>query len=122
MNYRILENVWQEEYHEQEKSKVWDWHFQPLHIYLTHEERGKYTGKEKVMDLILEKANGEKHIGAVRICDFEKRCVLKQIFILPEYQGYGYAQEAIKMVESFYTKAKRWHGSGILRKRKTGGV
>ena len=49
------------------------------------------------MDLILEKANGEKHIGAVRICDFEKRCVLKQIFILPEYQGYGYAQEAIKM-------------------------
>ena len=73
------------------------------------------------MDLILEKANGEKHIGAVRICDFEKRCVLKQIFILPEYQGYGYTQEAIKMVESFYTKAKRWHGSGILRKRKTGG-
>ena len=50
------------------------------------------------MDLILEKANGEKHIGAVRICDFEKRCVLKQIFILPEYQGYGYAQEAIKIV------------------------
>lgn len=70
------------------------------------------------MDLILEKANGEKHIGAVRICDFEKRCVLKQIFILPEYQGYGYAQEAIKMVESFYTKAKRWHGSGVLCQRK----
>lgn len=61
---------------------------------------------------------GEKHIGAVRICDFEKRCVLKQIFILPEYQGYGYAQEAIRMVESFYTKAKRWELDTILQEKK----
>ena len=43
---------------------------------------------------------------------------MKQIFILPEYQGYGYAQEAIKMVESFYTKAKRWELDTILQEKK----
>lgn len=156
---------------EKEKGERNRWHFQSLHIYLIHEECGRYTGKEKVMELILEKANvehakeiydlqktsfkslldkyqdydtnpggeklertierleqpftdfyfitlGEKHIGAVRICDFKNRCVLKQIFILPEYHGYGYAQEAIKMVESFYTEAERWELDTILQEKK----
>ena len=33
-----------------------------------------------------------KHIGAIRICHFETLCKLKQLFILPEFQGHGYAQ------------------------------
>lgn len=31
------------------------------------------------------------HIGALRICNYDKLIMLKQIFILPEYQGNGYA-------------------------------
>ena len=35
------------------------------------------------------------HIGAIRIGDFGDLCMLKQIYILPEYQGHGYVQKAI---------------------------
>lgn len=48
----------------------------------------------------------EKHIGALRICHFDKLCKLKQIFLLPEYQGYGYAQKAIVIAESLYQLPK----------------
>lgn len=44
-------------------------------------------------------------IGAVRIVDFGDLCRLKQIYILPEYQGRGYAQKAILLVESLHKNA-----------------
>ena len=50
----------------------------------------------------------DKHIGAVRVCHFHTLCKLKQIYILPEFQGAGHAQKAIALVESFYPEAKRW--------------
>lgn len=59
-----------------------------------------------------------KHIGALRICTFEKLCKLKQIFILPEFQGHGYAQNAILMAESLYPDAERWELDTILQEEK----
>jgi hypothetical protein len=35
-------------------------------------------------------------------------CKLKQIYILPKYQGNGYAQQAIIMIELLYPEAKHW--------------
>lgn len=59
-----------------------------------------------------------KHIGAIRICDFGELCKLKQIFILPEYQGNGYAQAAIELVEALYPVAARWELETILQESK----
>jgi len=59
-----------------------------------------------------------KHIGALRICNFDKLCKLKQIFILPEYQGHGYAQQAITMIEQLYPSAERWELDTILQEEK----
>lgn len=60
----------------------------------------------------------ERHIGAIRICDLGEKCMLKQIFILPEYQGNGYAQKAIKRAETFYPNAKKWELDTILQEKK----
>lgn len=60
----------------------------------------------------------KKHIGAIRICHFDKLCMLKQIFILPEYQGYGYAQKAIIIAESLYPNAEKWELDTILQEKK----
>lgn len=61
---------------------------------------------------------GVTHIGAMRICGFGKLLKLKQIFILPQYQGCGYAQEAITLVESLYPKAEEWQLDTILQENK----
>ena len=42
----------------------------------------------------------EEIIGAVCVCDFGTLCKLKQIFILPEFQNKGYAQDTINAVEA----------------------
>ena len=60
----------------------------------------------------------KKRIGALRICDLGELCKLKQIFILPEYQGNGYAQDAIKSVESLYPNVIRWELDTILQEEK----
>ncbi len=60
----------------------------------------------------------EKRIGAIRICDFGELCKLKQIFILPEFQNCGYAQDAIKAVEKAYPNAQRWELDTILQEDK----
>lgn len=61
---------------------------------------------------------GGKHIDALRICHFDKLCKLKQIFILPEYQGCGYAQKAIAIAESLYPSAEKWELDTILHEEK----
>lgn len=60
----------------------------------------------------------EKHIGASRICHFDKRSNLKQLFIFPEYQGYGYVQEAIVIAKSLYPVAEKWELDTILQEEK----
>ena len=59
-----------------------------------------------------------KRIGAIRICNQGELCKLKQIFILPEYQGKGYAQAAISIAEGLYPHAKRWELDTILQEDK----
>ena len=46
-------------------------------------------------------------VGCLRIEHSELSCVLKQIFILPQYRHKGYAQEAILFAENLYTQ-KVW--------------
>ena len=43
---------------------------------------------------------------------------MKQIFILPEYQGHGYAQKAILIAEALYPHAKKWELDTILQEDK----
>ena len=73
--------------------------------------------EEPKTDYYFISLNG-KHIGALRICNYEKLCKLKQIFIIPAYQGYGYAQQAISAVERLYPNAERWELDTILQEEK----
>ena len=59
-----------------------------------------------------------RHIGAIRIRNLGEKCELKQIFILPEYQGNGYAQETIRLVEELYPDAVLWELDTILQEKK----
>lgn len=59
-----------------------------------------------------------KHIGAIRICHFETLCKLKQLFILPEFQGHGYAQQAIELAEALYPEIPRWELDTISQEAK----
>ena len=48
-------------------------------------------------------------IGYIRINKLdEKTCRLSQMFILPDYQEKGYAQQAIKQVETLNPQAESW--------------
>lgn len=73
--------------------------------------------RDPFTDFYFISLNG-KHIGALRIRALERLCELKQIFILPEYQGHGYAQNAILMAESLYPDAERWELDTILQEEK----
>lgn len=61
---------------------------------------------------------GEKQIGAMRICNFGDWCRLSPICILPEFQGHGYAQQAMVLAESIYPQAIRWELDTILQEEK----
>ena len=57
-------------------------------------------------------------IGAMRICDWGKTCRLSPICILREFQGKGYAQQAISLVEDMYPAACVWELDTILQEEK----
>ena len=57
-------------------------------------------------------------IGALRVCDFGATCSLSPICILPEFQGNGYAQSAIRLMEGFYPKAGLWELDTIAQEEK----
>ena len=80
-------------------------------------ERTKQRLNDPLTDYYFISLQG-KYIGALRICHFEKLCKLKQIYILPEYQGYGYAQQAITIVESLYPTVEKWELDTILQEEK----
>lgn len=72
---------------------------------------------EPITDFYFISLDG-KHIGALRVCDFDSLCKLKQIFILPQYQGHGYAQRAMLIAETRYPGAVRWELDTILQEEK----
>lgn len=80
-------------------------------------ERTIHRFQEPITDYWWIYLNGTR-IGAVRICNFGNLCKLKQIFILPEYQNRGYAQQAIRLVEKKYLDARRWECDTILQEDK----
>lgn len=52
---------------------------------------------------------GEIPVGTLRVVRLsEDSCRLSPISILPEYQGKGYAQQALLIVETLYPLAKSW--------------
>lgn len=51
---------------------------------------------------------GSTIVGAMRVQDKGSSCRVSPLFILPEYQGRGYAQQAMMQAESLYTQALRW--------------
>lgn len=75
--------------------------------------------KEPFLDYFFINFEG-KHIGVLRVwhCEIECFCKLKQICILPEYQGNGFAQETIRLMEEIYPYAKRWELDTILQEEK----
>ena len=51
----------------------------------------------------------DESIGYVRVKTMEGRVFkLSALFILPTYQGKGYAQQAIEQAEKLYPQAERW--------------
>ena len=62
--------------------------------------------------------NGE-NVGYIRISRLdEQTCGLSQMFILPDYQGKGYAQQTIQKVEMLNPQAKRWELDTIKQEEK----
>ena len=60
----------------------------------------------------------DREIGMLRVCDFGENCRLSPLCILPEYQGRGYAQQAIAQMESLYPKARLWQLDTIAQEEK----
>lgn len=60
----------------------------------------------------------EVFIGMLRVCNFGKNCRLSPICILKDYQGKGYAQEAISQMELLYPNAKKWELDTIAQESK----
>jgi len=60
--------------------------------------------------ILLNFPNGTVNaIGYIRIKQLdENKCDFSQIAVLPEYQGKGYAQEAINQIETVYPNCKSW--------------
>jgi len=62
---------------------------------------------------------GNKIIGAVRIGQVNDHSFrIAPIFILPQYQDMGYAQQAILAIESLYPHAKYWELDTIKQETK----
>ena len=60
----------------------------------------------------------DQQIGMLRVCDFGENCRLSPLCILPEYQGKGYAQQAMVLMESLYPKARLWQLDTIAQEMK----
>jgi len=58
------------------------------------------------------------NIGAIRIRNEVDVCTISPIFILPEYQGNGYARQTIIQVESLYPYTKVWNLATIKQEEK----
>jgi len=60
-----------------------------------------------------------KTVGAIRIVlkDDGNRCRISPLFILPEYQNRGIAQEVFKIIENKYRPQKGWELDTILEEQ-----
>lgn len=59
------------------------------------------------------------NIGYIRINQLNKKtCRLSQVFILPEFQEKGYAQQAILLAEKLYPSVEKWELDTIKQEQK----
>jgi len=59
------------------------------------------------------------NIGVIRIVrEDENTCRISPLFIQPEYQGKGYAQQAILQAENLYAHVKNWELDTIKQEKK----
>lgn len=58
-------------------------------------------------------------VGGIRVMRLDNgmRCRISPLFILPEYQGLGIAQESIRLVEEVYSPSKGWELDTILQEQ-----
>jgi Predicted P-loop ATPase fused to an acetyltransferase len=71
-------------------------------------EKIKWRFEYEHIDHYFIQLQNEK-IGYIRINRLdESSCRLSQMFVLPEYQGNGYGQQAIAQAELLYPQAKHW--------------
>lgn len=62
--------------------------------------------------------SGGQTVGAIRIVKGANFvCRISPLFVLPEYQGRGIAQQALTLVEQLYGEAVRWELDTILQER-----
>lgn len=59
----------------------------------------------------------QKCVGGIRIAVKNKSYWISPIFILPEFQGKGIAQQAIRQVEQLFTKYNIWELQTILQEQ-----
>lgn len=60
-----------------------------------------------------------KNTGAIRVVRLSpEECRISPMFLLPEYQGNGYAKQILKQVEFLYPKAKVWELDTIKQENK----
>ena len=60
----------------------------------------------------------DQEIGMLRVCDFGENCRLSPLCILPEFQGKGYAQQAMAIMEELYPRARMWQLDTIAQEEK----
>lgn len=56
-----------------------------------------------------------RHVGAIRVQKRGDACRISPVFILPEDQGQGYAQQALHLVEQCFPDARCWRLDTILQ-------
>lgn len=61
---------------------------------------------------------GNRKIGGLRVRHRDQKCKLGPIFLLTEYQSFGYAQEAIRQAEAEYPESILWELETILQEPK----
>ncbi len=60
-----------------------------------------------------------ERVGCIRINNLpDDVCRLSSLFIMPDYRGKGYAQEAMRQVELLYPRAARWRLDTIKQETK----
>jgi GNAT superfamily N-acetyltransferase len=73
---------------------------------------------EKITDYYIIKSDGVS-VGGIRIRRYEEGalCCIGPLFILPEHQNKGIAQEVFKIIEEKYKPEKGWILDTILQER-----
>ena len=61
----------------------------------------------------------DRNIGVIRVAKLSaKECRISPMFILPEYQGNGYAKQTLREVEYLYPEVKVWKLDTIKQENK----